>query len=640
MCGLSGFVLGRPGPGTAELERLAYAMSTTLHHRGPDDSGSWVDPAAGVGLGHRRLAIRDLSSEGHQPMLSASGRYVLAYNGEIYNVPELKSDLEKLGCRWRGHSDTEVLLEAVACWGVEKAVGRCVGMFAFALWDIRERVLWLVRDRLGIKPLYYGWSGQDLLFASELKAIRAFPGFAGEIDSEAVALFMSHSCIPAPYSVYRGVYKMLPGHLLRLSLAAGGGIRRETLEPRPYWSVEEAVKRGLESPFPDGKAEAVGEFERLLRYAVGLRMVADVPLGAFLSGGTDSSIVVALMQAQSAKPIKTFTISNQDERYNEGDQARRVARHLGTDHTELCVTPADALAVIPRLPDIFDEPFADSSQIPTMLVSQLARRDVKVVLSGDGGDELFAGYLRHLWGPRLWSLMRLLPGPLRQRLGVGASRALGPALLRMMDHLPHGLQLAQPEVKLARSLNIYAAKSLEEVYLNLVCPAREAGVDSPWGNFHRWPPTLDNVTRMTCSDLCGFLPDDILVKVDRTTMSEGLEARVPLLDHRVVEFALGLPASHKIGRGGGKWLLRQVLLSYFPEGFFKGPKMGFVIPVGDWLRGPLRGWADDLLAENRLAAEGFFSPAEVTAAWHEHLSGSRDRSDELWKILMFQAWRR
>jgi asparagine synthase (glutamine-hydrolysing) len=640
MCGLTGFILGRPGPSDSELKQIADTMSDTLRHRGPDDQGSWVDPVVGIALGHRRLSILDLSAEGHQPMVSASGRFVLAYNGEIYNFAELRTDLEKQGCRWRGHSDTEVVLEALAHWGIENAVSRFVGMFAFALWDNRERVVWLVRDRLGIKPLYYGWSGQDLLFASELKAIRAFPNFTGEIDPAAVTLFMGHSCIPAPHTIFRGVFKLTPGHLLRIPLAAGGGARSMVLEPHPYWSIEETTKRGLESPFPGGREEAVDQLEKLLHQAVGLRMVADVPLGAFLSGGTDSSLVAALMQAQSSKPIKTFTIGNQDERYNEADQARRIARHLGTDHTELCVTPADALAIIPNLPNLFDEPFADVSQIPTMLVSQLARRDVKVVLSGDGGDELFAGYLRHLWGPRLWRWIRFLPGSLRQRMGIGGTKVLGPVWLRMMNHLPHGLRLAQPEIKLTRSLKVYSAKSLEDVYLNLVCPARDTAVESPWGNFHRWPCNLDDVTRMTCSDLCGFLPDDILVKVDRTSMSVGLETRVPLLDHRVVEFSLGLPSSFKINRGGGKWLLKQLLKNYFPDGFFNRPKMGFVIPIGVWLRGPLREWAEDLLAEDRLVTEGIYSPAKVTSTWREHLSGIRDHSDELWKILMYQAWRR
>jgi len=640
MCGLSGFVLGRPQADVDELRRRVDVMSATLRQRGPDDSGTWADPAAGVGLGHRRLAILDLSAEGHQPMISANGRYVLVYNGEIYNFAELRVELDKQGYRWRGHSDTEVLLEAVACWGVEKAVRRFVGMFAFALWDIRDRVLWLVRDRLGIKPLYYGWAGQNLLFASELKAIRAFPGFPCEIDHEAVKLFMSHSCIPAPYSIYQGVFKLLPGHLLRLPLASGGGVRREALEPRAYWSVDEVVRRGIASPFLGAKTEAVDELERLLRLAIDLRMIADVPLGAFLSGGTDSSAVVALMQSQSPTPIKTFTIGNQDTRYDEAEQARRVARHLGTDHTELCVTPSDALAAIPSVPEVFDEPFADSSQIPMLLVARLARRDVKVVLSGDGGDELFAGYLRHLWGPRLWRLIRFLPGPLRLRLGVGASNVLGPVLLRLMDHLPPGIRLVRPEEKLAKSLKIYSAQSLQDVYLNLVCPTRTPGVVSPWGNFHRWPSSLDAVTMMTCSDLCGFLPDDILVKVDRATMSVGLEARVPLLDHRVVEFALSLPASFKISQGGGKWLFRQMLSRYFPEDFFNQPKMGFVVPIGDWLRGPLREWACDLLGDKRLATDGFFSPSAVTATWQEHLSGNHDNADEIWKMLMFQVWNR
>jgi asparagine synthase (glutamine-hydrolysing) len=632
------------------MQRVVQQMSQTLLHRGPDDGGIWVDAEAGIALGHRRLSILDLSPEGHQPMHSASSRYVIVFNGEIYNFLELRQELKSLGHRFRGHSDTEVMLASFSQWGVEQAVQRFNGMFAFALWDRQEQVLHLGRDRLGEKPLYYGCIGQTFFFGSELKALKAHPRFQAEINRDALALYVRHNCIPAPYSIYQGIYKLPPGTILTWK---GFG----ELIPMPYWSVQEAAEKGVANPFDGSEADAVAKLEALLQEAVALRMVADVPLGAFLSGGIDSSTVVALMQAQSSQPVKTFSIGFYEDSYNEAKDAKAVAQHLGCDHTELYVTPEEAIAVIPKLPTLYDEPFADSSQIPTFLVSQLARQHVTVTLSGDGGDELFAGYNRHFWGRSIWQKVGWVPRSVRQA-GAHALTTLSPQMwdrlfLGFGSLLPSQIKQRQPGYKLHKLAEILAVDSPDSMYRGLVSHWKEpeslvlGSIEPPTTltDPKKWARLRDFTQRMIFLDTVTYLPDDILTKVDRASMGVSLEARVPYLDHRLVEFAWQIPLEMKIRNGQGKWLLRQVLYKYVPQNLIERPKMGFGIPIDDWLRGPLRDWAEDLLDEKRLREEGFFNPQPIREKWTEHLSGDaygrlRQRNWQyyLWNILMFQAW--
>jgi asparagine synthase (glutamine-hydrolysing) len=619
-------------------------MTDTLIHRGPDDSGSWIDPEAGIALGHRRLAIVDLSPEGHQPMVSADGRYVVAFNGEIYNFLELRSQLKAFGHHFRGHSDTEVMLASFSQWGLDEAIERFNGMFAFALWDRQERVLHLGRDRLGEKPLYYGWMGNTFLFGSELKALKAHPDFQAEINRNALALFLRFGYIPAPYSIYQGIYKLPPGTILTWR----GGANRP--EPVSYWSAKKVAELGAAEPFIGSEQEALFQLEALLKDAVGLRMVADVPLGAFLSGGIDSSTVVALMQAQSSQPVKTFTIGFYEDGYNEAQHAKAVAQHLGTDHTELYVTPQETLAVIPKLPILYDEPFADPSQIPTFLVSQLARQHVTVSLSGDGGDELFAGYDRYFSGNRIWQKIGWMPRPLRQT-AARILTSLSPqtwdwGLTHFAALLPAMLKQPTPGTKLHLLADFLAAPNSEAIYMHLVSHWKNPEalvVDSSepptaLSDRQRWAQLPRFTQRMMYLDTVTYLPDDILVKVDRASMGVNLEARVPFLDHRVVELAWRLPLSMKISGTQGKWLLRQVLYKYVPKNLIERPKMGFGVPIDSWLRGPLRDWAEALLDERRLQQEGFLNPQLIRQKWEEHLSGEWDWQYYLWDVLMFQAW--
>lgn len=646
MCGLTGFWETATRRTKTELCGTVREMAGTLRHRGPDDGGEWADAPAGIAFGFRRLSIVDLSPAGHQPMASASGRYVIAFNGEVYNFEALRQTLASQGAApaFRGHSDTEVMLAAIEAWGLEAAVQRFVGMFAFALWDRAERVLHLVRDRLGIKPLYYGWAGDTLLFGSELKALRAHPAFRPEIDRDVLTLLLRHNYIPAPYSIYQGVWKLTPGTILTLH---GPG----AATPVPYWSAQDAAEAGLATPFSGSDREAADQLDALLREAVGLRMVADVPLGAFLSGGVDSSAVVALMQAQSSRPVQTFSIGFREFGYDEAPFARDVAGHLGTDHTELYVSPEDAQAVIPTLPNFYDEPFADSSQIPTLLVSQLARRHVTVSLSGDGGDELFAGYNRYFFAQRLWNRFGSMPAGIRQA-AAGALTAVPPRTMdalvqRLGPVLPKGLKHGGVDTKLAKLAQTLRADHPDTLYQTLVSHWEQPAAlvlgacgEPPTAltDKDRWRGPADFTQRMMYMDLMSYLPDDILTKVDRASMAVSLEARVPLLDHRVVEFAWRLPMSLKVRGGQGKWLLREVLYRYVPREMIERPKMGFGVPIDAWLRGPLRPWAEALLDERRLRDEGFFDPAPVRAKWDEHLSGRRNWQGHLWDILMFQAW--
>jgi asparagine synthase (glutamine-hydrolysing) len=645
MCGIAGFWQD-PDSTAIDLQALAGRMAAWLTHRGPDDRGEWSDERFGIGLGFRRLAIVDLSPTGHQPMVSASGRYVIVFNGEAYNFRIIREDLERRGHRFRGSSDTEVILAAVEEWGLRTAVERLVGMFAFALWDRNESRLHLVRDRLGIKPLYYGRLNNGFVFGSELKALAAHPEFQPEIDRGALALYMRHGYVPTPYSIHRGIAKLPPGTILTMRSP------RDCSAPEPFWSARDIAEAGATNLFSGSETEAVDRLDHLLREAVSLRMIADVPLGAFLSGGIDSSTVVALMQAQSSQPVKTFTIGFLEDEYDEAGHAAAVAKHLGTDHTALVVTPAEAREVIPSLPETYDEPFADSSQIPTLLVSQLARRHVTVSLSGDGGDELFGGYGRYALGDRLWRRIRRIPPPVRVA-GAHALTSLSPTtwdrtLVPLKPLIPSAARRRVSGDRLHKLAEILSAATNEELYQDLISLWRTP-LSVVRGTAE--PPTAvmdqargaalpDFLRKMMFLDLISYLPDDILTKIDRASMAVSLEARVPLLDHRVVAFAATLPTSMLAQDGQAKWPLRQVLYRYVPRELIERPKMGFGVPIALWLRGPLREWAEDLLDEERLRSEGYFHPAPIRQKWQEHLSGRRNWQAQLWCVLQFQAWLR
>ncbi len=645
MCGFAGLLTSSSHMGDALP--TCRAMTDAIAYRGPDDEGHWVEQEHGIALGHRRLSIVDVSAAGHQPMVSPSGRFVLAYNGEIYNHLDLRNELQTSARAptWRGHSDTETLLASIEAWGIEAALQRCIGMFALALWDRERRELVLARDRAGEKPLYYGWQGTGesavFLFGSELKALRAHPTFDADVDRDALALFLRHNYVPAPRSIHRGIHKLEPGYLLTVSH------RQREPVTRCYWSALDAVLEGtnqrqsMRSP-----REAVDELEALLKSAVSQQMVADVPLGAFLSGGVDSSTIVALMQAQSSRPVRTFTIGFHETGYNEAEHAKAVAAHLGTDHTELYVTPQEAIAVIPRLSAIYDEPFADSSQIPTFLVSELARRHVTVSLSGDAGDELFSGYNRYTVGASLWRKLQRLPLPLR-RFAARSITAVSPdAWSALGARLPSARFRNRLGDRLHKGAGVLASATVDGLYHGLVShwpdPDRLVldGREPPTTLTGLKPelPGLDAVERMMALDLVTYLPDDILTKVDRASMAVSLESRVPMLDHRVIEFSWRLPQSLKQRDGIGKWVLRQVLYRHVPQRLIDRPKMGFGVPIDVWLRGPLRDWAEALMDESRLRREGFLRPEPIRQKWREHLDGSRNWAYHLWDVLMFQAW--
>ncbi len=640
MCGIAGLWDTAAATSADELRRVTQAMSDTLVHRGPDDGGLWVDETAGVGLGQRRLSIVDLSPAGHQPMISACGRYVIVYNGEVYSHEEMRPELAARGIRFRGHSDTEVILEAMAAWGVEATVKRLIGMFAIAFWDRQEKTLTLVRDRLGIKPVYWRFEGGRLLFGSELKALRADRGWTPEVDRQAVASYLRFTYVPAPRTIYKGVRKLEPGHYLTF---------RPGAEPREtrYWDARAIARAGMAAPFAASDEELTDRLEALLKDAVGRRMIADVPLGAFLSGGIDSSLVVALMQAQSSGRVRSFSIGFEEAGYDEAPHAKAVAAHLGTEHTELYVSSSHALETIPRLADWYDEPFADSSQIPTFLVSEMTRRHVTVALSGDGGDELFAGYNRYFLGAALWKKLGWLPASVRRGV-AGAIRAVPvSAWDALAGALPRRLRPPQFGDKAGKFADIVGLADAGAVYRRLVSSweAPEAlmpGVAEPHGTL--WDESIarefpEIVSRMQVMDLVTYLPDDILTKVDRASMAVALEARVPILDHRVVEFAAHLPLAARIRDGQGKWLLRRVLDRYVPRTLIERPKMGFGIPIDSWLRGPLRDWSESLLEPSNLAEAGL-DPAPIRRVWAEHLGGGRNWQYRIWTILMLQAWRR
>ncbi|MCO6439699.1 MAG: asparagine synthase (glutamine-hydrolyzing) [Nitrococcus mobilis] len=640
MCGFAGYWHKDGKTEAAFAERMVMQ----LEHRGPDDVGTCLDKSVGLALAHRRLSIIDISPAGHQPMTSPCGRFTLAYNGEIYNHLNLRAELERENghFNWRGHSDTETLLAALRYWGITGTLGRANGMFAFAVWDRSERQLYLVRDRMGEKPLYYGRSGAAFLFASELKALTVHPQWQGTVDRNALTLYLRHNYIPAPWSIYQGIRKLPPAHFV---VIGNGGA--DIGEPQCYWNLAAVAEAGVAASVDAGDSHMLAdELDELLRDAVGRRMAADVPLGAFLSGGYDSTTVVAQMQAQSARPVKTFTIGFYETGYNEAKHAKAVAEHLGTEHTELYVTPAEAMVVIPELPTIWDEPFSDSSQIPTYLVSQLARQQVTVSLSGDGGDELFCGYNRYVLGHRVWRRLSHLPAGLRKTLSFILARTPAGQLERVMGLLPRRLQVSRLGDRLPKLAEVLGHQNGEAFYQSLVShwksPAEIViGSREPetlLGNTARHPNLPGLRERMMYLDAMTYLPDDILTKVDRASMAVSLEARVPLLDHRVVEFAWRVPTALKYRGGQGKWLLREVLYRYVPRELMDRPKMGFGVPIEHWLRGPLREWAEDLLGEKRLREEGFFNPAPIRRMWAEHVSGRRRWHYYLWDVLMFQAW--
>jgi asparagine synthase (glutamine-hydrolysing) len=638
MCGLVGY-WNKNGADASIVERMAMQ----IRYRGPDDGGVWLNKEGDLALAHRRLSIIDLSPAGHQPMISPCDRYILVYNGEIYNHQDLRAELEDEGGHfdWRGHSDTETLLAGLRHWGVERTLKRLNGMFAFALWDNTERTLFLARDRMGEKPLYYGCSGGTFFFASELKSLKVHPRWKGDIDRNALTLYMRHSYVPTPWSIFKGISKLPPAHFVVVREAG-----EVVSEPQRYWDLGQIATEG--SADANGSPEElVAELDELLRDSIGRRMIADVPLGTFLSGGFDSSTVVALMQAQSTRPIKTFTIGFHEKGYNEAEHAKAVAKHLGTDHTQLYVTPEEAMAVIPRLSTIWDEPFSDSSQIPTLLVSELARKHVTVSLSGDGGDELFCGYSRYAQGYQIWQKMRPLPRLLRRALGSLLQALPGASLESLMRIFPKRYQVPHLADRFLKLAEVIKEDSSELYYRRLVShwmdPAMVVvGGAEPltiFGTPERLPKLPGLREQMMYMDSLTYLPDDILVKVDRASMAVSLETRAPLLDHRVVEFSWRVPTTLKYRDGKAKWLLREVLYRYVPRQLMERPKMGFGVPIDAWLCGPLREWAEELLNEKRLLEEGFFDPVPIRKIWHEHVTGQRRWHYHLWDVLMFQAWR-
>lgn len=638
MCGIAGLRLLGSRSLEMGLQETIDAMTDTLVHRGPDSRGTWIDGDSGVGLGHRRLAIRDLSPTGHQPMQSSCGRYVIAYNGEVYSHREIAADLEKKGRRLRGTSDTEVILEACAEWGLEHTVKRLIGMFAIALYDRQEQELTLVRDRLGIKPVYWGCFPNLFIFGSELKALRAARGWEPKLDRNALSAFMRHNYIPAPHSIYQGVRKLEPGTILKIGRDGVPQISR-------YWDLRSIVEHGIASPLQETDTEILGQFDHLLSDAVRRRMVADVPLGTLLSGGIDSSLVTALMAEQSERPINTFSIGFQEKEFNEAPFAREIARHLGTHHTELYVESGHALDMVEKLPYWYDEPFADSSQIPTAMVCELTKQHVTVVLSGDGGDELFAGYNRYTLGLDMWNKANIAPYPVRQMLARLLQAQPASRLDAMGRLLPARLQRPQLGNKLHKFANAILLDDPDSMYRRMLSHWNEPdelviGGHEPKGVL--WDRSVtktipDFLDRMQFLDTVTYLPDDILTKVDRASMSVALEARVPLLDHRVVEMAWRMPRRMKLRDGQSKWILRQTLYKRVPRQLIERPKMGFGVPVDLWLRGPLRDWAETLLDEQRLQSQGIFASAAIRERWQAHLNG-QNWAYPLWNVLMAQAW--
>jgi asparagine synthase (glutamine-hydrolysing) len=646
MCGINGFY----SKTASTFNNVIVNMNSAISHRGPDSDGVWNDKNIGIVLGHQRLSIIDLTKAGHQPMQSHSERFILTYNGEIYNHLEIRNELEKSysPIKWKGTSDTETLLQAIEFWGIETTLKKIVGMFAFAVWDQKNRCLTLARDRIGEKPIYFGWQGKGenkvFLFGSELKALKVHPGFNGDINRDAIALQLRHNCIPAPYSIYKNINKLLPAHYLQLK----ENDLKEGILPnsKPYWSLKDTAVSGINSSLPANIKNIKDELEQLLKTCVKQQMISDVSLGAFLSGGVDSSTIVALMQAQSVQPIKTFTIGFHEENYNEAKYAKEVAKHLGTDHTEFYVSDKQALEVIPKLSNIYDEPFSDSSQIPTFLVSELAKQNVKVSLSGDGGDEMFCGYNRYTMSKNWWNKVSLMPWPLRNFLADRITAFSPNTWNKLLKIFLRSNYLGNSGDLMYKFSRVLRCKTLDHAYLKLT-----SHFDNPTeivlnskiqktrlSNYNSELNQFDNQQKMMIFDALTYLPDDILVKVDRASMANSLEIRTPFLDHRIVEFSWQIPQSLKLKDGQGKWILRQILNKYVPKKITERPKMGFGVPIDIWLRGPLRDWAESLLNETRLKNEGYFDKNHIRTIWKEHLSKKKNWQHHLWDILIFQSW--
>jgi asparagine synthase (glutamine-hydrolysing) len=641
MCGVAGIWDRQHRSAPGAVAAVAEAMTETLRHRGPDEGNVFVDAESCFALGHRRLSIIELSLAGAQPMISSCGRFVISYNGEVYNAAELRPELEAAGRRFRGHCDTEVIVEGAAIWGIETTIRRLIGMFAIALWDRRERVLHLIRDRLGIKPLYWANFEDRFIFGSELKALRADAGWTPALDRDSLVAYLRFAYVPAPHTIYRGVRKLPPGTILTVH-------ERGAPEIASFWSLADVARSGQSARLDVSEEEATTQLDALLRDAIGRRMVADVPLGAFLSGGIDSSTVVALMQAQSPRPVRSFSIGFREAGFDEAPHAADVARYLGTDHTQLYISPEHAMSVIPHLATIYDEPFADSSQIPTFLVSEMTRRYVTVTLSGDGGDELFGGYTRYFQGRTLWRLIRRVPQPMRGIAATGVGAVPPSAWSTLAAVIPESIRPTHFGTKMRKLAGVLSVEpEAGPIHRQLVSHWAHPE-DMVKGGAERVRPLDDKgikelvpdfIEQMQYLDTVTYLPDDILTKVDRASMAVSLEARVPLLDHRVVAFSWMLPGAMKAAGGVGKRMLRRVLNRYVPRELIERPKMGFAVPIQDWLRGPLRPWADPLLDERRLSADGIFHPEPIVKRWHEHLTGSHDWHDSLWAVLMFQAWK-
>jgi asparagine synthase (glutamine-hydrolysing) len=646
MCGINGFYT----QSSFRYNDVIVKMNSAISHRGPDSNSFWLEKKSGIVLGHQRLSIIDLSSAGNQPMKSSSGRYILTYNGEVYNNLEIRKELEEItpGIKWRGNSDTETLLQAIDFWGIETSLQKIQGMFAFGLWDQKTRCLILARDRIGEKPLYYGWQGRGkektFIFSSELKAIKVHPDFNRNINRDAIALQLRHGYIPAPYSIYKDIYKLQPGNYLKLKER---DLKRNLLpDSKSYWSLTENVLLGNNNQLKLNEYDIQQDLEKFLLSSVKKQMASDVPLGAFLSGGIDSSTIVAMMQAQSNNPVKTFTIGFNEDDYSEAQYAKKIAKHLGTDHTELYVSSKEAMDVIPKLPIIYDEPFSDSSQIPTFLVSQLAKKHVTVALSGDGGDELFCGYNRYIISEKFWNIFNLIPQVFRKILASGFQSISSQNWTKASKLLPGLNKYSNFGDKIHKGANVLKAQTLHELYY-LLCshwqnPA-EIVINSkePSTFLTKFKPELKGLNRqeqMMALDFITYLPDDILVKVDRAAMASSLETRIPFLDHKLIEYVWKISHTHKFKKGQGKWILKKILSKYVPNNLTERPKMGFGIPIDSWLRGPLRDWAENLLDQTRLQQEGYFEKKLIREKWKEHLLGKRNWQYDLWNILMFQAW--
>lgn len=636
MCGIVGFWDTKQRNTQEQLQHTVTLMRDMIVHRGPDGAGNWVDAPSGIAFGHRRLSIVDLTEHGHQPMSSASGRYVITYNGEVYNHQDIKQQLAADNCTpsWQGHSDTEVILAAFEAWGIEAALQKFVGMFAIALWDRNEKLLYLIRDRVGEKPLYYGWTDGYLLFGSELKALKAHFAWHQNIDQNAVNLLLQYNCIPAPYTIYENMHKLEPGHMLVIN-------QDQNVTDIEYWQLKNIINDTSKSNY-DNPSHAVDELEVKLKEAVRLQMLADVPVGAFLSGGLDSSTIVSLMQAQISKPIKTFTIGFADAAYNEAEHAKAIAAHLQTQHTELYLSPEHTQSIIPDLANIYDEPFSDSSQLPTYIISKLTREHVTVSLSGDGGDELFAGYNRYTWVPNIWRKISCLPRPLRalvsKMLQVLSPSQWDKIFIRCGVFLPKIATVRNPGDKLHKLARLLDSASPYDIYVKLLTHWDAAQSDVLLNGLFTDLNAPSLTENMMYVDTKRYLPDDILVKVDRAGMAVNLETRIPFLDHRVVEFAWSLPLDLKVRDGQSKWIVSQLLNRYVPSELYNRPKMGFGVPIDQWLRGPLKEWANDLLSDSMFNKHGFLNAAAIQQKWREHLSGARNWQYHLWDVLIFQSW--